>query len=115
MYNKKIIGVLTTVLFLVIIVIGLCGCLEEKSKFIGTWQYSSGGTITFNTDNTVNIDNIGPLVDMELIGVFDYSIANNQITFNSGSVGVILNYSFTDSNILILSNDAGFSITLTKI
>jgi hypothetical protein len=105
---------MTTIVILLFIIILSCGCLDEKSKFIGTWQYSEGGTMTFNNDNTVVINNIGPLGNLELTGVFDYNIANNQITFSSGSIGVTLNYSFPDSNTLIVSNDAGLSINLVK-
>ena len=115
MKNKILIGAVIAIIVVIFAAIGIAMFLDEKGKFVGTWQYSAGGTITFNNDNTVNIDNVGPLGDLELIGVFDYSIANNQITFNSGSIGVTLNYSFPDSNTLVLSNDAGLSITLTKI
>jgi len=114
MKNKILIGAIIAITIIIVAAIGLAMILDKKGKFIGTWQYSAGGTITFNNDNAVNIDNIGPLGDLELIGVFDYSIANNQITFNSGSLGVTLNYSFSDSNTLVLSNDAGLSLTLTK-
>jgi hypothetical protein len=113
MKNQKAIG--GVILGIILVTLSLCGCTDEKSKFIGTWQYSEGGTITFNNDNTVSIDNIGPLGQLELIGVFDYNIANNQVTFTSGSVGVTLNYSFPDSNTLVLSNTAGLSIALTKV
>jgi hypothetical protein len=113
MNNQKVIG---GILFLIILVtLALCGCVDQKSKFIGTWQYSEGGTITFNNNNTASIDNIGPLGDLELIGVFNYNIANNQVTFSAGSIGVTLNYSFPDSNTLVLSDTAGLSITLAKL
>ena len=115
MKNKILIGAIITIIVIIFAAIGLATVLDEKGKFIGTWQYSEGGTITFNNDNTVNIDNIGPLGDLELIGVFDYSIDNNQITFKSGSVGITLNYSFPDSNTLVLSNDTGLYVILTKI
>jgi len=116
MKNKKLIIVIIAVIVIIVIVgFTLYLVLDEKSKFIGTWQYSSGGTITFNNDNTVNIDNIGPLGDLELIGIFSYSIVNNQITFESGSISVTLSYSFSNSNILVLSNDLGLSIVLIKI
>ena len=115
MKNKILISVIIAIIIIIVAAIGLTMVLDEKGKFVGTWQYSAGGTIAFNNDNTVNIDNIGPLGDLELIGVFDYSIANNHITFTSGSLGVTLNYSFSDSNTLTLSNDAGLSITLTKL
>jgi len=113
MKNQKVIG--GVIILILLVTLGLCGCIDEKSKFIGTWQYFEGGTITFNNDNTVSIDNIGPLGNLELIGIFTYNIANNQVTFISGSVGVTLNYSFPDSNTLVLSNTAGLSITLTKV
>lgn len=110
---KKFVSILTILLFFSGLV--LSGCLDEKSKFNGTWRYSQGGTVTFNEDNTVNIDNVVPLTDLKLIGIVDYNIANGQITFSSGSIGVTLDYSFPDSNTLILSNDAGMSITLKKV
>jgi hypothetical protein len=110
-----LIGAIIVIIVIIIAAIGLTMILYEKGKFIGTWQYSAGGTITFNNDNAVNIDNIGPLGELELIGFFDYSIANNQITFNSSSIVVTLNYSFSDSNTLVLSNDASLSLTLTKL
>jgi hypothetical protein len=115
MKNKILIGTVIAIIVIILAVIGIAMVLDEKGKFIGTWQYSDGGTITFHNDNTVNIDNIGPLGEIELIGVYDYSITNNQITFTSGSIGVTLNYRFSDVNTLILSNDAGLSITLNKI
>ena len=115
MKSKILIGAVIAIIVTIIAAIGLAMVLNEKGRFVGTWQYSAGGTITFNNDNTVNIENIGPLGDLELIGVFEYSIENNQITFNSGSLGITLNYSFPDSNTLVLSNDTGLSITLTKI
>lgn len=115
MKNNILIGAVIAIIIIIVAAVGLSMILDEKGKFIGEWQYSPGGTIIFNNDNTVLIDNIGPLGDLELTGVVDYSIANNQITFNSGSIGVTLNYNFSDSNNLILSNDAGLSITLTKL
>ena len=110
---KKTAFVVLTLLFTIGFV--LTGCMDEKSKFIGTWKYSDSGTITFNNDNTVNIDNVGPLVNLELIGVVDFNIANEKITFNSGSIGVTLNYDFPDTDTLILSDGAGLSLTLTKM
>ena len=115
MKNKILIGGMIIIIIIIIVAIGLFMVLDEKGKFIGTWKYSTGGTITFNNNHTVNIDNIGPLGDLELIGVFDYYIADNQIMFNSDSLGVTLNYSFSDSNTLVLSNGVGLSITLTRI
>jgi hypothetical protein len=99
----------------VVLVSCFSGCVDEKSKFIGTWQTQDGGTtMTFNTDNTVMISGTGPLGIVGLIGTFNYSLANQKITFSSGDIGITLNYSFSQSNQLILSNDQGVSIILTK-
>jgi hypothetical protein len=102
-------------LILILLSISLTGCLDEKSKFIGTWQFSEGGTIVFNNDGSVVITDISPLRDLSLIGTFTYTIANQQVTFSGGSIGVTLSYSFPNDNTLILSNDAGLSLTLTKV
>lgn len=93
-------------------VISLSGCLDEKSKFIGTWR-SAGGetTFTFNS-NAVTISGTG---DLGLTGSFDYTVADNKITFSSGgSLGITMNYRFSDST-LIISTDTGESLILTKV
>jgi hypothetical protein len=99
---------------LIVGIIFLSGCVDEKSKFVGTWSFSGGGTIVFNNDGTAVITDIGPLADLAAVGTVTYALANQQITFSVGSVGVTLNYSFPDSNTLILSNNAGLSLTLVK-
>jgi hypothetical protein len=93
----------------------LSGCLDEKSKFIGTWENQDGSTsMTFDSNNKVTIGGSGPLGIISLTGTYDYSIANQKITFSSGDTGFTLNYSFPESNQLILSNDQGASLVLTK-
>ncbi len=93
----------------------LSGCLDEKSRFIGTWQTQDGSTsMTFDSNNKVTITGSGPLGFVSLSGIYDYSIANQKITFLSGDTGITLNYSFSSSNQLILSNDQGASLLLTK-
>lgn len=114
MNNKIAIGAIITILIIVIAAFGVALMLNTKDALLGTWHYSDGGTITFNDDNTVNINDIGPLGDLDILGIFDYSVANDQITFTSGSVSVTLTYSIPNSNTLILSNDTGLSLTLTK-
>jgi len=100
---------------LILLTVDLSGCMDEKSKFIRSWQATGGGTITFNSDNTVVIIDIGMFGFIELTEIITYSVANQQITFSAGSIGKTLNYSFSDSNILILTNDVGLSLTLTKM
>jgi hypothetical protein len=100
-------------IIVIFITVGLSGC-NEQGKFLGTWQYSAGGTITFNNDNTAIINNIGLLGLTEFIGTTTYEIGNNQVTFTYGSLSVSLNYYFQDSNTLVLTSNAGDSITLIK-
>lgn len=101
----------------IVIVLGICslsGCLDEKGKFIGTWQTQDGNTLmTFDSDNTVTISGTGPLGLVALIGTFNYSIANQRITFSSGDLGFTLDYSFPESNQMILTHQGG-SLLLTK-
>ena len=106
---------ITVLIVIIILTVAFFILTNEKSKFIGTWQYSIGGTITFNNDNSVIINNIGPLGLTELIGSITYKIDNNKVTFTTGSVAIMLNYSFLDSNTMILTNNAGDSITLVKL
>lgn len=104
------IGILT-----ILSIICLSGCLDEKSKFIGTWQTQDGSTsMTFDSNNKVTITGSGPLGILSLTGTYDYSIANQKITFSSGDTGFTFNYSFPESNQLILSNEQGASLLLTK-
>jgi len=109
--KKKHILIGTLLVFGIIFV---SGCVDEKSKFVGTWNFSGGGTIVFNNDGTAVITDIGPLADLSITGSVTYAIANQKITFSVGSVGVTLDYSFPDSNTLILTNNAGLSLTLVK-
>lgn len=93
----------------------LSGCMDEKSKFIGTWKTQDGSTtMTFDSDNKVTISGSGPLGIVSLTGSYAYSVANQKITFSSGDTGITLNYSFPQSTQLILSNDQGASLILTK-
>lgn len=91
----------------------LSGCLDEKSKFIGTWQ-SSSISMTFDSNNKVTITGSGLLGIASLTGTFNYSVADQKITFSSGDFGRTFNYSFSDSNQLIISDDSGASLLLTK-
>jgi hypothetical protein len=101
--------------FLVVMVAGLSGCVDEKSKFIGTWKTAGGETtLSFDSD-TATFVGTGPLGVASLTGSFNYTIANNQITFSSGgTLGITLNYSFSGST-LVISNDAGDSVIFTKV
>jgi hypothetical protein len=100
-----------------LICLSLTGCLSDEDKLIGTWQFSEGGTITFYTNNTVSIQNIRPLVAIQLNGIFTYSLADHNITFTSHSapVGITLTftYTFTNDTTLVLKNSV--TITLTKV
>ncbi|PNX52387.1 MAG: hypothetical protein BV458_09880 [Thermoplasmata archaeon M9B2D] len=100
---------------LVLCVSCLSGCLDEKSKFVGTWFNQDGSySMTFDSDGTVTITGSGPLGFVSLTGIFNYSVADQKITFSSGDTGVTFNYRFPESNQLILSNDQGASLILTR-
>jgi hypothetical protein len=93
----------------------LSGCMDEKSKFVGTWQNQDGSTtMIFDSNNKVTITGTGPLGIVSLTGSFNYSVANQKITFSSGSIGETLNYSFPQSNQLIISKDQGTSVVFNK-
>ena len=110
---KKLFGVVGMLLLLSLCT--LSGCLDEKSKFIGTWEIQDGSvSMTFDSNNKVTITGSGPLGFFSLSGVYDYTLANQKITFLSGGSGITLNYSFPASNRLLLSNDQGASFELTK-
>ncbi len=100
-----------------LICLSLTGCLSDKDKLIGTWQFSEGGTITFYSNNTVSIQDIRPLVAIQLNGIFSYSLADHNITFTShgNPVGITLTftYTFTNDTTLILQNSV--TLTLTKV
>ena len=107
--------VLVGIMLVMLATISLSGCVDEQSKFIGTWKTAGGETtITFNS-NTATIVGTGPLGVASLTGSFNYTIANNKITFSSGgTLGITFNYSFSGST-LVISNDAGDSVIFTKV
>ena len=110
---KKKVAILCV--FLVVLVAGLSGCVDEKSKFIGTWRTAGGETTLTFDSNTATFVGTGPLGVASLTGSFNYTIANNKITFSSGgTLGITLNYSFSGST-LVISNDAGDSLIFTKV
>ncbi len=102
---------------IVLIFLNLGGCLSDKGKFVGTWQFSEGGTITFFDNDTVTITGISPLGALQLNGMFTYDLSDHNVTFVSrGStigITVTLAYSFTNDTTLVLSNNQA-SLTLTK-
>ena len=110
---KKQVAILSV--FLVVLVAGMSGCVDEKSKFIGTWRTAGGETnLTFDS-NTATFVGTGPLGITSLTGSFNYTISNNKITFSyGGTIGITLNYSFSGST-LVISNDAGDSAIFTKV
>ncbi len=87
--------------FLVVLVAGMSGCVDEKSKFIGTWRTAGGETTLTFDSNIATFVGTGPLGVASLTGSFNYTIANNKITFSSGgTLGITLNYSFSGSTLV---------------
>jgi hypothetical protein len=116
MKKQKQFVLVVGMMLMILTTIGLSGCIDEKSKFIGTWKTSGGdGTMTFNNDNKVTAT--GQLGDLSLSGTYTWAVADGKITFtseSSGSVGITVDYSFPDDNQLVLTGSSGGSITLTK-
>jgi len=114
--NLMIIGMII-IIIIVFVAIGMGMIFNEKAKFMGTWQYSEGGTITFKNDDSAVIDRqiIGPFIFTNLIGNINYKIANQQVTFTAGSVSISFYYNFIAQNTLVLTNNGELSITLYKI
>jgi hypothetical protein len=111
---KKQVAILG-VLF-VVLVAGLSGCVDEKSKFIGTWTTSGGGgSMTFTNDNKVTAT--VQLGDISLSGTYTWAVSGGKITFTSesgGSIGYTFDYGFPTDNQLIFTNSNGGSFTFTK-
>lgn len=100
------------IMLVMLTVLSLSGCMDEKSKFNGTWKTAGGETTFTFAGDTVTISGTGPL---GLTGSLDYAVADNKITFSpGGSLGITMNYRFSDST-LILSTDSGESLILTKV
>jgi hypothetical protein len=116
MKKQKKFTLIVGITLMILTTISLSGCVDEKSKFKGTWRTSGGGgTMTFNNDNKVTVT--GQLGDFSLSGTYTWAIADGEITFTSesgGSAGVTLDYRFPNDNQLILTSSSGRSITLTK-
>jgi len=107
-----------TAMVLILVSLSITGCLGDKNKFIGTWQFSEGGTLTFYQNDTVSVTLSRANLLFQSSGLFTYSIANNNITFTSrgSSVGITLTfpYSFPNENTLILTS-GHTPITLVKV
>ena len=71
------------------------GCLSDKGKFIGTWQFSDGGTITFFNNDTVTIQTVHPMVVFQLNSVFTYALSGNNVTFTSRGSPIAVTITFT--------------------
>jgi hypothetical protein len=116
MKKQKQLVLVVGMMLVIVTTISLSGCIDEKSKFIGTWRTSDGdGTMTFNNDNKVTAT--GQLGDFSLSGTYTWAVADGKITFTSesgGSVGITVDYRFPDDNQLVLTSSSGGSITLTK-
>lgn len=113
MMKKYIMMVGIVVVILITTCISGCTNQSEKDKFIGSWQSSSGGTMTFNTNNSVKIN--GSLGNFSMSGTYIWDVAGGRVTFSTGSqFEFSLSYKFITSNTLKLTDDDNKSITLIK-
>jgi hypothetical protein len=103
--------VIVGIMLVMLATVSLSGCVNEKSKFVGTWTSEGDLTMIFADDNTVTIS--GVLGDLS--GTYTWAVAGDKITFTAnGSAGYTLDYRFPTDNQLILTNSNGASFTLTK-
>jgi len=116
MKKQKQFVLIVGIMLVILTTISLSGCLDEKSKFIGTWRTSGGdGTMTFANDDKVTVS--GQLGDLSLSGTYTWAVAGEKITFTSesgGSAGVTYDYRFPTGDQVIFTGSSGGSITLTK-
>ena len=116
MKKQKQFVLIAGIMLIILTTISLSGCVDEKSKFIGTWRTSGGdGTMTFANDDKVTVT--GQLGYLSLSGTYTWSVADEKITFTSesgGSACITLDYRFSTDNQLIFTGSSGGSITLTK-
>ena len=107
---------LVGIVAVILITTCISGCTNqsEKDKFIGSWRSSSGGTMTFNTNNSVKTN--GSLGNLSISGTYMWDIAGGRVTFSTGSqYDFSVKYKFITSNTLKLIDDDNKSITLIKI
>jgi len=91
---------------LVLMVLSLSGCIGEESKFVGTWETSSGiDMFTFNNDGTYEFQSdsgkysvqdgrlilTSDLTDLTVSFRYHFSDNNNQLTVE-GIAGTSLSY-----------------------
>ncbi len=99
------------IMLVMLATVSLSGCVDEKSKFVGTWTSSGDLTLIFTNDGQVTIS--GLLGDLS--GTYTGAVAGEKITFTAGgSGGFTFDYRFPTDNQLILTNSNGGSFTLTK-
>lgn len=90
---------------LLLIVSIFSGCIDEKSKFVGTWKDEQGDYIVFKSDNTLESE--------EESGVEKgtWKISNEELTINILGATLIFDYSFSnDDNTLTLTSKVSESI-----
>jgi len=111
--NKKLLVIGAIVLFLTI---GLSGCTDEKSRFIGTWANGNGEiTLTFSDDGTCSIYRY--VVDETESHSGDWDIDAGRLGLDWFGDILVFDYAFSDDGkTLKLFNvdDGGEFLVLTK-
>ena len=106
------------VIIIIIIVASFLILTNEKSKFIGTWQYDdTGNFITFNNNDTVIIDKAikDPFGFFSgLNGTVNYNIANQQVTLTKGNIFRTFDYKFQEIDTTLNLRIDGYSVYFKK-
>ncbi len=110
--KKLAIGIMLLMLLGTVLLSG-CTNAVDKSRFIGTWTTTGGGSMTFTNDDKVAMVTGG---DITFSGTYTWAVAGEKITFTEvgGTIGLTYDYRFPTSTQLIFTNSNGNSITVNK-
>lgn len=112
--NKKLLMVGTIILFLTI---GLSGCTDEKSIFIGTWANGNGEiTLTFSDDGTCSMYRY--IVDDSESYAGEWEIDAGRLGLDWFGEILVFDYSFSDGDKtlkLFNTDDGSEFLVLTKL
>lgn len=105
--TKKVQNLWVVFSVLTIILISFSGCIGEESKFVGTWETSSGiDMFTFNSDGSYEFQS----------DTGKYSVNDGRLILvsNFNNITVSFDYHFSDNNNqLTVEGIAGTSLSYT--
>jgi len=94
--NFKLIAIGITLVFLIV---GFCGCLNDKNKFVGEWEMGGMTVFSFREDGTYT--------STLTRGI--YEVKDGKLICKATNMNVVLSYdyTFTDNDNILLLNGIG--------